>query len=168
MPRPISRVQTTAAQSHHQHKMSAYLAGQLKPFNDRATLKMFGEDDCGSARVGTRNGPVASLTPESAAKVLGFKMETQAELDDRVLQFQKVDVKNKDFWPTFIDTQEEDGVGEKVKALMTGKNVAELVAFVIDGGEHDRQPFGADAFLMARMKDGSVVYLRGTVGGMCY
>ena len=129
---------------------------------------MFGEDDNGLARVGTRNGPVASLTPESVAKVLGFKMETQAELDDRVQQFQKVDAKNKDFWPNFIDTQEEAGVGDKVKALMTGKNVAELAAFVIDGGEHDRQPFGADAFLMARMKDGSVAYLRGTVGGMCY
>jgi hypothetical protein len=168
MPMSINKVQSAAAQAHHAPKMSAYLAGQLKPFNDRATLKMFGEDDSGSARVGTRNGPVASLTPESVAKVLGFKMETAAEVGERVQQFQKVDAKNQEFWPNFIDSQEEDGVGDKVKALMTGKNVAELAAFVIDGGEHDRKPFGADAFLMARMKDGSVVYLRGEVGGMCY
>jgi hypothetical protein len=72
-----------------------------------------------------------------------------------VQSFQKIDKNSTELWQNFADSQEEDGVADKVRALLLGNNVAEVAAFVVNGGEHDRRPFGADASLMARMKDGS-------------
>lgn len=157
-----------AAASPHAHRTTAadYLVAQLKPLDEVVTLKMFGEDDNGSARVGMRHGPLAKLTRESLTRALGYKIADAGEMSERLFEFTSVK-DDPEFWTSFLQTQEDPAAGEKAKALLTGKNVAEVVAMVVDE-RNNRRPFGAEAFLAARMTDGSLVYLRGTVGGMCF
>ncbi|HEY3445582.1 MAG TPA: hypothetical protein VGK67_04415 [Myxococcales bacterium] len=164
----INRIGATASAHAHQHqaKSADYLAAQLKPLDDLVTLKMFGEDDSGSASVGMRHGPVPALTKESLTKALGFRIADAGEMNERLFEFESVK-NDPEFWTRFVETQEDPAVGEKAKALLTGKNVAEVVAMVVDEKDN-RRPFAATAFLAARMNDGSLVYLRGTVGGMCF
>lgn len=158
-----SRITAAAARSTHRATAADSLASRLRPLDDRLTLKMFGEDDCGSAKVSQRRGPVKSLTREVVAQALGMKVAGSAEMAERVHEFRVVKKNDAEFWRTFLETQEEPGVGDAAKALLTGKNVAEVVAMVIDEKDN-RRPFGATAALCARMTDGSLVVLRGVVG----
>ncbi|MGC4121384.1 MAG: hypothetical protein QM765_43770 [Myxococcales bacterium] len=157
---------TTSTHTSHKATSADYVAAQLKPLNDVVTLSMLGEDDSGSAKVGMRHGPLASLTKESLTKALGYKIADAGELNERLFEFKSVK-KDAEFWSGFVDGQEDPAAGAKVKALFTGKNVAEVVVMVIDE-KNNRRPFGAEAFLAARMNDGSLVYLKGTVGGMSF
>ncbi len=162
-----SRITAAAARSAHRPTAADSLVTRLRPLDDRLTLKMFSEDDNGLTKVSQRRGPVKSLTREVVAQALGMKVASSAEMAERVYQFRAVKKNDAEFWKTFLETQEEPGVGETAKALLTGKNVAELVAIVIDEKDN-RRPFGATAALCARMTDGSLVFLRGVVGGMGY
>ncbi|MBI5548908.1 MAG: hypothetical protein HY901_33925 [Deltaproteobacteria bacterium] len=146
--------------------MSTYLAAQLKPLNDQVSLKILGEDDSGSARVGACHGPLNELTPETLTKALGFKMETAQELHERVVRFDKIAKNDAEFWDDFLENQDEPAAGAKAQELLTGKNVAEVAAMVVNENTPDHHPSSATAFLAARLTDGSMVYLRGTVGGM--
>jgi hypothetical protein len=61
---------------------------------------------------------------------------------------------------------DEEGVAaaRAIKEIFTGPNVKEMAVMI----PADRVPFGASVFLVGAMKDGSVLVLRGDVGGMSF
>jgi hypothetical protein len=124
------------------------------------TLGLLGEDSGTYTKAVFRKGPIDSLTAENALRLFGFKVDTQLAAD--TFSFQKYDPKDPDLWTSFVEFQDDASIGEAVKKLLSAANVLELASMVVE----DNRPFGAPAFLLARLDDGSVVGLRGDIGGM--
>lgn len=123
-------------------------------------LGMFGEDSGTYAEAVFAKGPVTTLDAETALKIFGYKASTQIGSD--TFDFQKLDPKDQDFWSGFSEFQDDAAKGDAVKKLLGGVNVVELASMVIE----DHRPFGAPVYLLARLDDGSLIGLRGEIGGM--
>ena len=132
----------------------------LRELAPKVTLGFLGEDSGSYCTASFRVGPSKDLSAEETLRLFGFNAAGQLGSD--TFDFEKHDAKDKEFWDTFTFTQDDPDAAAKVTALLSGPNVVGIATMVVE----DHRPFGAPAFLVARMSDNSLVALRGTIGGM--
>lgn len=142
----------------------AELQAQLRPLAADLTLGMLGEDDGGSLTASFRRGPVKQLTATNVLKALGFKDPAKEQRYD-AFSFQRVAPSNAEFWDRFTDLALDPSAAARAKQLLTGPNVKAVATMVCDDHKNN---FGASAYLVAQMKDGSLAVLKGTIGGMSF
>lgn len=138
---------------------------KLRDLAGKVTLGMMGEDSGSLCSAAFRIGPASELTDREVLRLFQFNVDAQLANDE--LQFRAQSKTDADFWQSFEDSQfDEEGVAaaKEVKALLTSDDVTGLAIMI----PADRVPFGASVFLVARMKDGSLLALRGEIGGMAF
>ncbi len=96
----------------------------------------------------------------SRPRRFGFNAKKQMEFDGFL--FERVAPADREFWANFVDSQDDQVAARDVETLLSGPEVIELATFVAA----DRAAFRAPAYLVALLQDGSVLALRGTIGGM--
>lgn len=119
-----------------------------------------GEGDGSPLKAYFRSGPVKELTTDNTLKVLGFNVVKAKTYD--FFQFTAFDKKDAGFWRNFTAAAFDPQAAAEVRKLLTGPNVKKLATIVAD--DHINNS-GANGYLVAWMKDGSIAVLRGTVGG---
>jgi hypothetical protein len=133
---------------------------KLEPLAGKVTLGMLGEDSGTPCSASFRIGPAADLTDREVLRLFQFNVDEQLAND----QFDFHSQSDPDFWQSFADSQDEAGAAaaKDIQAIFTSPDVTGLAVMI----PADRVPFSATAFLVARMKDGSLLALRGGIGGM--
>lgn len=132
----------------------------LRGVASRVTLASLGEDGGDTCTASFRKGPASELSSREVLRLFGYKVETQ--LSGETFFFANVAKNDSSFWETFVEREQDEDAAKEVKRILTGPDVLGLATMRI----HDNRPFSAPAFLVAHMRDQSLVALRGRVGGM--
>lgn len=138
---------------------------KLRDLAPKVTLGMYGEDSGSSCTASFRRGPAARLSAEEVLRL--FQFNVQKQLASGELSFRSVAKDDADTWTTFEESQfDDEGVAaaRAIKELFTGPDAKEIAVMI----PNDRYAFSASVYLVALMKDGSLLALRGTVGGMSF
>lgn len=133
---------------------------QLKPLANEMTLGFLGEDSGDPCTASFRRGPANDFSAREILRLFQFNVEAQLASGD--VSFTTYPVQGKEFWDGFVDAQDDEKLANEVKALFTSKDVTDLAVLI----PHDRDSFSAKAYLVARLRDKSLVALRGGIGGM--
>jgi hypothetical protein len=135
----------------------------LRELAPKVSLGFIGEDSGSFSTALFRTGPAKDLSKEEVLRLFGF--DVAAQLAGGEFSFRAQDKNDKDFWDTFVLTQfdaEGTAAAKKVVPIFTSKDVTGLAIMIVN----DRVAFNSPVYLVARMKDGSLLALRGTIGGM--
>jgi hypothetical protein len=138
---------------------------KLRELAPKVTLGMFGEDSGSACTANFRRGPADRLSAEEVLRL--FQFNVQEQLASGELDFHSIAKDDADTWESFESSQLDDegiAAARAIKELYTGPDVKEIAVMI----PNDRYPFSASVYLVARMKDGSLLALRGTVGGMAF
>ena len=130
---------------------------------EAGTLGFLGEDSGGPCVASFRKGPAADLSAREVLRLFQFNVE--AQLASGEFSFRAQDPKDKSFWDSFEGAQFDDEgtqAAREIRALLTSADVTGLAIMI----PADRIAFGGSAFLVARLKDASLVAVRGSIGGM--
>lgn len=152
-----------AAEAANDAPLGREAHAKLRDLAPKVTLGMFGEDSGSSCRASFRRGPAARFSAEEVLRLFQFNVESQMASDD--FSFEMKDKDDAELWATFEETQFDDegiAAARAIKEIFTSPNVKELAVMI----PADREPFSASVFLVGAMKDGSLLVLRGEVGGM--
>jgi hypothetical protein len=154
-----------AAEAANDAPLGREAHAKLRELAPKVTLGMFGEDSGGLCRASFRRGPAARLSAEEVLRLFQFNVAEQ--LANSEFSFKLQDRNDTELWTSFEETQfDEEGVAaaRAIKEIFTGPNVKEMAVMI----PADRVPIGASVFLIGAMKDGSLLVLRGDVGGMSF
>ena len=154
-----------AAESENSAPVGRRAHAALRELAPKVTLGFLGEDSGSMCTASFRRGPAAGLSAEETLRLFQFNVEAQMASPD--FSFEKQDRNDESFWQTFEETQWDDegaAAARDVKALFTGPDVTDLAIMI----PADREAFSASVFLVASITDGSLLVLRGQVGGMSF
>ncbi len=137
------------------------LTTKLKPLAPKVTLGLLGEDSGSACSVSFRKGPIATFDRDGVLRAFGFDVASQVASDD--FSFVPRSKADTSFWSELVDSQDDDAkdAAKQIRALFTGADIEDVATMVV----HDKRAFTDPAFLVARASDGSLVALRGDIGG---
>lgn len=162
-PQTNSDNELNAAAAENAAPLGRAMSAKLRVLAPKVTLGFLGEDSGGACVASFRKGPAADLSPREVLRLFQFNVEAQLASDE--FSFRAQDPKDKDFWDSFESAQfDEEGTraAKEIRALLTSADVTGLAIMI----PADRVAFGGSAFLLARLKDASLVAVRGSIGGM--
>lgn len=154
-----------AAEASNEAPIGRAAHAKLRDLAPKVTLGMFGEDSGGPCSANFRRGPATRLSAEETLRLFQFNVEEQ--LASGELQFRTIAKDDAGHWESFEQSQFDDegmAAARAIKELYTGPDVKEIAVMI----PNDRYAFSAAVYLVAWMKDGSLLALRGTVGGMTF
>lgn len=154
-----------AAEAANEAPIGRAAHAKLRDLAPKVTLGMFGEDSGGPCTANFRRGPATKLSAEEVLRL--FQFNVQEQLASGELSFRSIAKDDADTWAGFEDSQfDEEGIAaaRAIKELYTSADVKEIAVMI----PNDRYAFSAAVYFVAWMKDGSLVALRGTVGGMTF
>lgn len=135
------------------------LAKAIRPYLGDFDLRMFGRGTLHTT-VTAKNVNVQSLDRASALATIGIQNPASVKASG-FRPLLKTDTQN---WDAFVGNF-RDGKGRaaatKIRELLTQDNVESVGSIIVD--TTPRTPFSASIYLLARMKDGSVVYLKDSI-----
>ncbi len=152
-----------AARPHPTRTLAEDVFAQAKKLAGDLSLGFLGEDSGGMVSVSFRKGPVKTFNESSVLKAMGFKYPAKVKAYDSYA-FDARAPKDADLWQSISDAALEPKAAAGLKKLLTRPDVKQVALIVTDDSR--KTNFGANGYLVAQMKDGSLLVLRDSIGGM--
>ncbi|MBL8953048.1 MAG: hypothetical protein JNK82_19885 [Myxococcaceae bacterium] len=160
-----SVVSTALSAAASKNTLAQDAFAEAKKLASGLSLGFLGEDSGGMVGVSHRRGPVKTFTADNVLKAMGFKDPAKTK-DYGAFSFEVKSPKSPELWQLLGDAAMEPKAVDGLKKLLTRPDVKNVALVVTDDSR--KTNFGANGYLVAQMKDGSLLVLRDSIGGMSF